>query len=116
MLNARPIKVKGKTVDVPKIRDANGELFGEGMYVAEVAVTGSQAVDLSAVFESITGVVLTARGDAAAEANYTPTLTWEESSETVTIYAWKHTSTSNPTLIAATDAATVTMVVFGQLA
>lgn len=116
MLNARPIKVKGKTVDVPKIRDASGELFGEGMYVAEVAVTGTQAVDLSAVFESITGVVLTHRESVAANVNYAPALTWEESSETVTIYAWKHTSTSDPTLIAATSAVDVTMVVFGQLA
>lgn len=58
--------------------------------------------------------VLVASG--ASTANKCPVITYviSDDKKTVDIYCWKHTSTSNPTLIAATDAVQVGWSAIGE--
>ena len=73
-----------------------------------VAVTGSQIVNLGIGHNNFV-VDLTQQASTAALANDAPIMTWAYGTQlgTFIIYTWKHTSTSNPTLIAATVAVNV---------
>ena len=73
-----------------------------------LTVTGSQLVDLGIGHNNFVPVV-TLQASAAAGANAAATITWAYGPlpGQFVIYAWKVTSTTNPTLIAATAAVSV---------
>jgi hypothetical protein len=85
------------------------------MYVGTAAVTGSKTVDLSAVFSQIDAVMIGFEEDTIANMQTASNMSWSEpAAGQVKIWIYKHTSTSSPTLIPGTLAASVRYVVIGK--
>ena len=79
----------------------------------ETTLDGSNPTAVSiANLSTITGVTLTI-ANASAPGVGTTTLTYAVSGGTLSIYAWKPTSSSNPTLVASTGTETVSYTVVG---
>ncbi len=87
-----------------------GEVFERG----ETALDASNPTAITTGLVSITSVVLTLKGTAAPGVG-TTTLTYDYSAGTLSVYAWKPTSSGNPTLIASTGTETFSWMVTGQL-
>lgn len=93
---------------------ALGENTRRGEYLerGEVALDASNPTDVTTGLVSITSVALTLKGSAAPGVG-TSTLTYTVSAGVLSIFAWKPTSNSNPTLVASTGTETVSWVVTG---
>lgn len=90
---------------------AEADRQGKEVFVKEVAVTASVAV--TTPFATIDGVQITQKRATAPGLN-SSVYTWDYTGGVLTIYAWKPTSATDPTLIAGTVASTVTVTVIGR--
>ena len=84
---------------------------GKEVEVFELAVTASVAVPT--VYATVDGVQITQK-IATAPGLGASTYTWNFTGGVLTIYAWKPTDATDPTLIAATVETTVTVMVIGR--
>ncbi len=87
---------------------------GEVIERGEVALDGSNPTPVTTGLATITSVLLALKGTAAPGVG-TTTLTYDYTNGTLNIYAWKPTSSSNPTLVASTGTETVSWMVTGTL-
>ena len=115
MLNVKDLKKGAAGFNMPLMKDSTGEGYGYKMYVGTAAVTGSKTVDLSAVFSQIDAVLLGFEEETIGSMQTASNMSWSEpTSGNLKIWVYKHTSTSNPTLIPGTSAASVRYVVIGK--
>ena len=86
-----------------------------GIYTVggELALDGSNPTSIVTGMDTITGVSLALKGTSAPGVG-TSTLTYGISGNTLSIYAWKPTSSSDPTLIASTGTETFGYTVVGN--
>jgi len=84
------------------------------MAAGSVALDGSNPTDVTTGLRSITSAVVTLRGSSAPGDN-TSVLTTAISGGTLSIYAWKNTSGTDPTLVASTGTETVDWVAYGSI-
>lgn len=89
------------------------ERNGKEVVVGSVELTDDE--DISTPFAQIDHVSITQVTDTAPGVT-TTTYTYDVTGSVVTIYAWKPTSTSNPSLVAATDASVVSYEIIGRRA
>ena len=87
-----------------------------GFFQGTFEVTGSEEFRVDGVGGSqyVQNVMISHAASSAADANKLAKATWvrsERDPSVFTVYLWKHTSTSNPTLIAATDAVNLSISV-----
>lgn len=78
----------------------------------EIALDGSNPTPIVTGLTAISAVSLTLAGNAAPGDN-TSMLTYEISSGTVNVYAWKNTSGTDPTLVASTGTETFSYIIKG---
>lgn len=115
MLNLTDLKKGSAGFNMPVMKDSTGHGYGYKMYVGTAAVTGSKTVDLSTIFASIDAVFLGFEEETIASMQTASNMSWSEpSTGQVKIWVYKHTSTSNPTLIPGTSAASVRYMVIGK--
>jgi hypothetical protein len=88
-------------VAAPTAGVAAGYLVARG----ETALDGSNPTPVVTGLSTVTGFSATLKGSAAPGVG-TTTLTYTSSAGTVSVYAWKPTSNSDPTLIASTGTET----------
>lgn len=81
----------------------------------EIALDGSNptSIDLSAFFKTAVVAVSHQLGGSSAPGVGTSVITYAISGTTVSLYAWKPTSGSDPTLVASTGTETVSYVAVG---
>ena len=109
--------IYGALGEAPAGNNANrkGEIVANG----QVSVTGSQTVQLPQQMRIVTNIFATLQMATALNSGLDPslvTVSANPTNNTFTIYVWKPTSNSNPTLIASTHAVTVNWLAFGKLA
>lgn len=107
------IKVNG--VDVTSAVATGGVAGVAAGYKAargETALDGSNPTPVVTGLTTVTGFSATLKGSAAPGVG-TSVLTYTASGGTVSVYAWKPTSNSDPTLIASTGTETFGWVAFG---
>lgn len=87
---------------------------GSGYIIArgETALDGSNPTPVATGLTTVTGFSATLKGSVAPGVG-TTTLTYTSSGGTVSVYAWKPTSNSDPTLIASTGTETFGWVAVG---
>jgi hypothetical protein len=78
----------------------------------EVALDGGNPTDVDTGLDVIVSVDLTIEGSSAPGVG-TSLVTYTKSTGTVSLYAWKVTSSSDTTLVASTGTETVSYVVIG---
>lgn len=102
---------------------SNGELTEVSLIVQGLAArkkitggvaTGTASVAVATGLTTIDGVALGVKADAAGEINASPSISYEVSGGTLTIYRWKHTGPSTATLVAATTAGSVGWTAVGS--
>lgn len=96
-------KVFSNGVDVTP----NGPVVG-----GSVALSGTNPTTIATGLATVTGFAATI-SESAAPGDNTTTLTWTATGGTVSVYAWKPTSVSNPTLIASTGTETIGWIAIG---
>lgn len=82
------------------------------MVAGEIALDASNPTPVVTGLTTIVGVGLAIKGTSAPGDN-TSVLTYGASGGTLSIYAWKNTSGTDPTLVASTGTETVSYVVMG---
>ena len=85
----------------------------EAVERGEIALDASNPTEVATGLTTITSVSLTLEGSSAPGLN-TSILTYTVSEGTLSIFAWKPTSNSNPTLVASTGTETVAWIVIGK--
>jgi hypothetical protein len=89
------------------------ERNGKEIVVGRLELTADETV--STPFAQIDAVMVMKETDTAPGVT-TTTYTFDVDGSDVNIYAWKPTSTSNPSLVAATDASDVSYIIIGRRA
>ena len=94
-----------------------GPRNNETIFRGSVAVTGSAVVTLSLPVRNVTHAMACIVMATALNSGLDPSLVTvgNYSGNTFTIYVWKPTSNSNPTLIASTHAVTVEWIAFANV-
>jgi hypothetical protein len=77
-----------------------------------IALDGSNPTDITTGLTSIDSAVVTIRGSSAPGDN-TSVLTTAVSGGTLSVYAWKNTSGTDPTLVASTSTETIDWIAIG---
>lgn len=85
---------------------------GKEVLTAEVAIATASAV-VSHPFKTIDNVQITRRTSAAPGLT-SSVFTWDFSAGVLTVYAWRPTGATDPTLIAGNAASTVSVTVTGR--
>lgn len=78
----------------------------------EIALSGTNPTSVVTGLSTVTAFVATLK-ESAAPGDNTTTFSYTDSAGTVSLYAWKPTSVSNPTLIASTGTETVGWIAIG---
>jgi len=85
----------------------------EYFVTGEVALDGSNPTVVVTGFSTIESVTLALKGSSAPGIG-TSALTYDIDGSSLSIYAWKPTSNSNPTLVASTGTETVGYIITGH--
>ena len=94
--------------------DPNKKIDENHVVAGEVTLDGSNPTDVTIVgMSAITGVSLALKGTSAPGVG-TSVLSYSISGNVLSVYAWKPTSSSDPTLVASTGAEDVGYVVIGN--
>lgn len=94
--------------------DAAGPAEGYAIAAGTVALDGSNPTDVATGLTTILGASVSLEGTSAPGDN-TSVLTYGISGGTLSIYAWKNTGGTDPTLQASTGTENVSYVCFGTL-
>jgi len=116
MLNLTKIKQSGGLMNVIEtVTAANLSAYGWKMIVGTTNLNGSATIDSSEALAQIDAVFAELEEATADDVNKCVKITWTEpATGQVKLWGWKHTSTSNPTLIAQTAAASVRYIIIGK--